>query len=110
MLPGIDGLEVCRRLRADDPHLPVVMLTALGDEADRVVGLSLGGRRLRDQAVLAARNSCCGCSPCCAGRPGPRDVPAGSADVLTDGDLIVDVRAPGRPAARGRACVDRTGV
>src|SRR3954453_19829264 len=42
MLPGIDGLEVCRRLRADDPQLPVVMLTALGDEADRVVGLSLG--------------------------------------------------------------------
>src|SRR3954453_14292276 len=42
MLPGLDGLEVCRRLRADDPQLPVVMLTALGDEADRVVGLSLG--------------------------------------------------------------------
>jgi len=42
MLPGIDGLEVCRRLRAQDPQLPVVMLTALGDEADRVVGLSLG--------------------------------------------------------------------
>src|SRR5690606_14926833 len=42
MLPGIDGLEVCRRLRADDPNLPVVMLTALGEEGDRVVGLSLG--------------------------------------------------------------------
>ena len=38
MLPGIDGLEVCRRLRARDPDLPVVMLTALGEEADRVVG------------------------------------------------------------------------
>ena len=36
MLPGIDGLEVCRRLRADDPTLPVIMLTALGEEADRV--------------------------------------------------------------------------
>src|SRR5258707_1251458 len=34
MLPGLDGLEVCRRLRHDDPNLPVVMLTALGDEAD----------------------------------------------------------------------------
>ena len=42
MLPGIDGLEVCRRLRASDPDLPVVMLTALGEEDDRVVGLSLG--------------------------------------------------------------------
>ena len=42
MLPGIDGLEVCRRLRANEPDLPVVMLTALGEEADRVVGLELG--------------------------------------------------------------------
>ncbi len=42
MLGGIDGLEVCRRLRRDRPALPVVMLTALGEEADRVVGLEVG--------------------------------------------------------------------
>ena len=42
MLGGIDGLEVCRRLRRDLPDLPVVMLTALGEEADRVVGLEVG--------------------------------------------------------------------
>jgi DNA-binding response OmpR family regulator len=42
MLGGIDGLEVCRRLRRDRPELPVVMLTALGEEADRVVGLEVG--------------------------------------------------------------------
>jgi DNA-binding response OmpR family regulator len=41
MLPGIDGLEVCRRLRATG-DVPVIMLTALGSEADRVVGLELG--------------------------------------------------------------------
>ena len=41
MLPGIDGLEVCRRLRANS-DVPVVMLTALGEESDRVVGLELG--------------------------------------------------------------------
>jgi two-component system, OmpR family, response regulator ResD len=45
MLPGIDGLEVCRRLRKawDGPGpLPVVMLTALGAENDRVLGLETG--------------------------------------------------------------------
>lgn len=44
LLPGIDGLEVCRRVKAD-PELagvPVVMLTAKGEEADIVAGLELG--------------------------------------------------------------------
>src|SRR2546425_3466419 len=41
MLPGLDGLEVFRRLRSFAP-IPVIMLTARGDEADRVTGLELG--------------------------------------------------------------------
>jgi len=41
MLPGTDGLEVCRRIRARSA-LPVIMLTARGEEADRIVGLELG--------------------------------------------------------------------
>lgn len=41
MLPGMDGLEVCRRLRADAP-VPVIMLTARGDEDDRILGLEIG--------------------------------------------------------------------
>jgi len=41
MLPGTDGLELCRRIRADSA-LPVIMLTARGEEADRIVGLELG--------------------------------------------------------------------
>ena len=42
MLPGMDGLTVCRRLRASGCQLPIVMLTARGEEADRIVGLEIG--------------------------------------------------------------------
>ncbi|GAB3862925.1 response regulator transcription factor [Dactylosporangium cerinum] len=84
MLPGIDGLEVCRRLRAQDRALPIIMLTALGEESDRVLGLELGADDyitkpfsprelvLRVQSVLR------------------RAVPLVSEDVFVDGDLRVD--------------------
>lgn len=42
MLPGMDGLEVCRRLRAGEPNLPVLMLTAKDRVPDRVAGLDAG--------------------------------------------------------------------
>lgn len=42
MLPGVDGLEICRRLRRALPDLPVIMLTALGQEDDRIAGLEVG--------------------------------------------------------------------
>ncbi len=41
-LPGIDGNEVCRRLRADGSNAYVIILTAKGEEADRLVGLGVG--------------------------------------------------------------------
>jgi DNA-binding response OmpR family regulator len=91
MLPGLDGLEVCRRLRTRDPDLPVVMLTALGEESDRVLGLSLGADDyvtkpfsprelvLRVQSVLrrSRRRS---------------DSTPGESETLVDGDLVLDVR------------------
>jgi DNA-binding response OmpR family regulator len=42
MLPGFDGLEVCRQVRARWPDLPVIMLTALAEPDDRIAGLELG--------------------------------------------------------------------
>jgi two-component system OmpR family response regulator len=42
MLPGVDGRTVCRGLRARDRWVPVLMLTALGDVADRIEGLDVG--------------------------------------------------------------------
>jgi DNA-binding response OmpR family regulator len=41
MLPKLDGLEVCRRLRASS-QVPIIVVTAKGDETDRIVGLELG--------------------------------------------------------------------
>ncbi len=41
-LPGIDGIEVCRRLRASHDWTPVLFVTARDDEVDRIVGLELG--------------------------------------------------------------------
>jgi two-component system OmpR family response regulator len=41
MLPGEDGLSLCRALRAES-HIPIIMLTAKGDEVDRVIGLEMG--------------------------------------------------------------------
>ena len=42
MLPGEDGLSICRRLRTDESQLAIIMLTAKGDEIDRIVGLEMG--------------------------------------------------------------------
>jgi DNA-binding response OmpR family regulator len=42
MLPEMDGIEVCRRVREAGLTLPILMLTARGEEADRVMGLELG--------------------------------------------------------------------
>ena len=98
MLPGIDGLEVCRRLRAANPSLPVVMLTARGEEEDRIAGLEVGADdyvvkpfsprelALRVRSVLR------------------RAEPRGAADVgsvLVDADLRVDTAA--RAATRDGA-------
>lgn len=85
MMPGIDGLEVCRRLRTTT-DVPIIMLTALGSETDRVVGLEMGADDyltkpfsprelvLRVESVLR--------------RAGDSDKPLSGR--LQDGDLVVD--------------------
>ncbi|MEO1957894.1 MAG: two-component system response regulator OmpR [Methylophilaceae bacterium] len=42
MLPGEDGLAICRRLRGKNINTPIIMLTARGDEVDRIIGLEMG--------------------------------------------------------------------
>src|SRR5256714_7339097 len=87
MLPGLDGLEVCKRLRASAPDLPVVMLTALGEESDRVLGLEVGADDYVTkpfsprELVLRIRSVLRRAAP----------VSAAPAETLLDGDLSVDV-------------------
>jgi DNA-binding response OmpR family regulator len=42
MLPGLDGLEICKRLRSKASYVPILMLTSKSSELDRVLGLELG--------------------------------------------------------------------
>jgi len=89
MLPGLSGLEVCRRLRGIRPDLPVIMVTARGEEHERVHGLHAGADdyvvkpfstrelELRIRAVLRRRE--------------PAAAPM--AAVLADGDLRLDMVA-----------------
>lgn len=42
MLPGIDGLSICREIRQSDTHTPILMVTARSEEVDKVLGLELG--------------------------------------------------------------------
>ncbi|WP_433278355.1 response regulator transcription factor [Pseudonocardia xinjiangensis] len=97
MLPRLGGLEVCRRLRRERTDLPIVMLTALGEEEDRVLGLELGAddyvtkpfspRELVLRVASVLRRS--------------REVPGreGGTALVVDGDLSVDVA--GRRASLG---------
>jgi DNA-binding response OmpR family regulator len=94
MLPRLGGLEVCRRLRRRPDGLPIIMLTALGEEEDRVLGLELGAddyvtkpfspRELVLRVASVLRRA--------------RELPARDAGLepVVDGDLRVDI--PGRRA------------
>jgi DNA-binding response OmpR family regulator len=98
MLPRVDGLEVCRRVRASWPRLPVVMLTALAEPDDRIVGLEVGADDyvtkpfsprelvLRVESVLRRVSD---------------GAPAGPSEVLRAGTIRVDTAA--RRAMRGDA-------
>jgi two-component system OmpR family response regulator len=93
-LPGIDGVEVCRRIRADGVTAPVLMLTARGEVADRVGGLDAGADdylvKPFDFDELLARV-----------RALARRGAAGREPELTAGDLRLDPAA--RRAWRGAA-------
>jgi DNA-binding response OmpR family regulator len=121
MLPDMDGLEVCRRLRAQSRDVPILMLSARGEDADRIVGLELGAddylpkpfnpRELqaRLKAILRRRQA----DPASLLRFGRLEIDAGSRAVRVDGrdaaltsyqfDLLLALaRQAGRVMSRDR--------
>jgi two-component system, OmpR family, phosphate regulon response regulator OmpR len=82
MLPGEDGLSVCRRLRGAGETVPIVMLTAKGEDVDRIVGLEMGA----DDYLPKPFN--------------PRELVARIHAVLR---RQTERLAPGAPASEGRA-------
>ena len=98
MLPGISGWDLCRRMQAHRPEVPVIMLTARGEETDRIVGLRLGADDYvtkpfspaelvaRVQAVLRRVDKA---RPATA-EGGNGSVPAAEESILTFGPLCID--------------------
>jgi DNA-binding response OmpR family regulator len=99
MLPRMSGLELCRKLRAEDVQVPVLVLTARGEEADRVLGLDIGADDyvIKPFSVpeLMARV-----------RALLRRSSSGLAATLTFGDVEVDFRR--HVAVRGGRAIEMT--
>ncbi len=100
MMPGLNGLEVMRRIRARS-QVPVIMLTAKGEEADRVVGLELGAddyvpKPFSPRELLARLRAVL-----------RRGSPGLTHDWLSAGDVVVDLGA--RTATVGGLPMDLTG-
>ena len=98
MLPGISGIELCRRLRArpESKALPIIMLTARGEESERVRGLATGA----DDYIVKPFSV-----PELLARVGAllrRSSPERVADILAFGDLALD-REKKRVSRAGRA-------
>jgi two-component system phosphate regulon response regulator OmpR len=91
MLPGEDGLSICRRLRAEDNKLPIIMLTAKGDDIDRIVGLEMGaddylGKPFNPRELVARIQAVMRRQP--ASLPG---APAADGEIVTFGHVQVDL-------------------
>jgi len=101
MLPGIDGLEVCRRLRSEKrtAHIPIIMLTAKSSESDRVVGLELGAddyvtkpfspRELAARVKAVLRRTSAEVAPSEILRRGPLTIDLTRREVSYKGERIV---------------------
>ena len=106
MLPGLDGFEICRELRARGATLPIMILTARDEDFDRVVGLELGAdefipKPVQPRVLLAHVRAILRRAAMRAGAPA-----ATAGDVITFGRLEIDIAS--RAARLGGEPVDLT--
>ena len=106
MLPGIDGFEVCRRIRATNSRIGIIMLTARSEDADKIMGFACGADdyvtkpfnilelKARIRALLRRSSG--------QSRPAAQPDP----ELLTVGDLTLDTRQ--RVAIRDGKAIDLT--
>jgi two-component system, OmpR family, phosphate regulon response regulator OmpR len=90
MLPSEDGLAICRRLRATGSTMPIIMLTARGDEVDRIIGLEMGAddylpKPFNPRELLARINAVMRRNE----RPVP-GAPANSSETISFGEFVFD--------------------
>jgi two-component system phosphate regulon response regulator OmpR len=94
MMPGEDGLSICRRLRNANDKTPIIMLTAKGDDVDRIVGLEVGaddylGKPFNPRELLARIHAVLRRRP-------PTELPGGPSvdeERVEFGDFVLDLSA-----------------
>lgn len=94
MMPGEDGLSICRRLRAANDRTPIIMLTAKGEDVDRIVGLEVGaddylGKPFNPRELLARIHAVLRRRPT-QEAPG---APSGEAEIISFGPFSFDLGA-----------------
>jgi len=104
MLPGLDGFEICRELRARGATLPIMMLTARDEDFDRVVGLELGAdefipKPVQPRVLLAHVRAI-------LRRAGMRERGTSTGDTIVFGSLEIDTAS--RSVRLGAKPVDLT--
>jgi two-component system phosphate regulon response regulator OmpR len=92
MLPGEDGLSICRRLRGAGDQTPIIMLTAKGEDVDRIVGLEMGAddylpKPFNPRELVARINAV-------LRRKGPNEIPGAPSETpqtFQFGDFVLDL-------------------
>lgn len=111
MLPGEDGLAICRRLRGGGDKTPIIMLTAKGEDVDRIIGLEMGaddylGKPFNPRELLARINAV-------LRRKGPLEVPGAPTQedisvAFGDFTLNLATRSLKKKTAEGETPVELT--